>query len=573
MTLLPLLLLSIIILLQIISIWRTKAIISLYKSSIAPIKDYDIQENFTPRFIENFKELSKIDSSKEFEKLCENQRWFTLSIKYIESKIIELDSDEFAGKYNHIGEFLNTPDLILKELIQNQIVKNKVVTKIKNNEISKLELLKIFKQIKNTLANKNEKFDKLQQIEFIGKSKKFSHIVHLINKYLFKSRNSQTEYKVIQEITNQQLNSLQNQIKLNIPVPLYLGLCGTMLGIALGISDITGDSENLNSFTQHVQFAMTASITGIISVLLNNSIFYNRAKLQLEQNKSEFFSFIQTELIPTLSSGIDDSINKLNRQLDNFNEKFSLNINELDKSSKEIIQAANLQNESLKRIEEFDVVQISRNNIKLYQDLASSSNSIEKFAQYLNKLNSFIDNTEKLTSSSNELMSKVNTLNNNSEDFLSKIVNNTEESRIVIQWIQSHFSQLSNREEKFNESISNIDMRFIEGIQKLSHHQQKLLSEVFDNHQNLGSSFYNVFNEYKDKLDSIVESKGINTNSNKDLDKAIENLNATIQSLKQSIDKIPNQKNSSKELLNQIKKYISQTTEKIKNWIVEYTKK
>ena len=278
-------------------------------------------------------------------------------------------------------------------------------------------------------------------------------------------------------------------------------------------------------------------------------------------------------LIPTLSSGIDDSINKLNRQLDNFNEKFSLNINELDKSSKEIIQAANLQNESLKRIEEFDVVQISRNNIKLYQDLASSSNSIEKFAQYLNKLNSFIDNTEKLTSSSNELMSKVNTLNNNSEDFLSKIVNNTEESRIVIQWIQSHFSQLSNREEKFNESISNIDMRFIEGIQKLSHHQQKLLSEVFDNHQNLGSSFYNVFNEYKDKLDSIVESKGINTNSNKDLDKAIENLNATIQSLKQSIDKIPNQKNSSKELLNQIKKYISQTTEKIKNWIVEYTKK
>jgi len=567
MTLLPLFILFTIILMQVISILHTKRIISKYKSSIANSIDYLIKPYFTPRFIGDFTEISRINSSKDFEQLCKNEEWFTSTIQFIESKITDLDSDDYSEKYGHIGEFIDTPDLILEDLIQNQIVKNKFITKIKNNQISKIELLKLFKQIKNTLINKTEKFDKLQKIEFRGENEKFKHIVDLINKYLFKSKNSQTEYKVIQEITNQQLNSLQNQIKLNMPVPLYLGLCGTMLGIAMGISNITGDSGNLDSFTQHVQLAMIASITGILSVLVNNSIFYNKAKVQLEKNKSEFFSLIQTELIPTLSSGIEDSINKLSRQLDNFNEKFSVNINELDKSSKDIVQSANLQNESLKRIEELDVIQISQNNITLFKDLSSSAHSIEKFAQYLNQLNSFIDNTERLTSSSNELMTKVNVLNNNSEDLLSKIVNNTDESRKVIEWIQKHFSTLSEREDTFNESISNIDFQFRDGIQKVSDNQQKTLLEVFKNHEKLGSSFYSVFNDYKEKLDRVVESKGINTNNNKDLDKAIESLNDTIIGLKESIERIPKQNNSSKDLFKQILQYINQTSEKIKKWI------
>ena len=65
-------------------------------------------------------------------------------------------------------------------------------------------------------------------------SRQFERIVSAINNYL-KKNSGAADYSTLKDITDRQTDTLEAQIDALVPVPIYLGICGTVLGIVIGV--------------------------------------------------------------------------------------------------------------------------------------------------------------------------------------------------------------------------------------------------------------------------------------------------------------------------------------------------
>ena len=68
-----------------------------------------------------------------------------------------------------------------------------------------------------------------------SESKIFVKIVESINYYLLKNRGA-TDYAILKDITDRNCDSLEDEIDSTTAVPIYIGLCGTVLGIVFGVA-------------------------------------------------------------------------------------------------------------------------------------------------------------------------------------------------------------------------------------------------------------------------------------------------------------------------------------------------
>ena len=99
---------------------------------------------------------------------------------------------------------------------------------------------------------------------------------------------------MIQDIVDRQINTLEDQIRPLISLPLYLGLMTTMIGIILGLfsmpdlaSAMTGNfekndsllNEGITSLIGGVKIAMIASFIGLgLTTFLSTKIFREAQK-------------------------------------------------------------------------------------------------------------------------------------------------------------------------------------------------------------------------------------------------------------------------------------------------------
>ena len=75
-----------------------------------------------------------------------------------------------------------------------------------------------------------------------------------------------------------------------------------------------------------VSIAMSASFIGLLFTVLN-STYYKTARKNVEIAKNDFYTFIQTELLPILNQSVSSSVFMLHTNLVKFNDNFTVNIN------------------------------------------------------------------------------------------------------------------------------------------------------------------------------------------------------------------------------------------------------
>lgn len=81
------------------------------------------------------------------------------------------------------------------------------------------------------------------------KSKIFQSIVDAINNYLAKNQGA-TDYSTLKDITDRQCDAVEAQIDTTAPVPIYIGLCGTLIGIVLGVGILGYGGGVSNPFSE-----------------------------------------------------------------------------------------------------------------------------------------------------------------------------------------------------------------------------------------------------------------------------------------------------------------------------------
>jgi metal-responsive CopG/Arc/MetJ family transcriptional regulator len=275
------------------------------------------------------------------------------------------------------------------------------------NNFKKLSLFKtIFPQKQEELELQN---DTALEIQSQHKNEIFDNIIFSINRYLNNNKGAVSDYHLIKDIVERNCYAKEEEIQTQIPVPLYLGLAGTMLGILIGIGFLVfsgGLNDLLNSGTDSgakgietllggVALAMISSIIGILLTTLSSHI-NKAAKIDVEKKKDGFLSWIQSELLPNISNDISSALTKMARNLSTFNNTFSQNTQELRTTLSTVNESYRTQADLIQAINKLRINEIASANIEVYDKLKNSTNEIGVFAQYLQNTNEYLKTIQAL---------------------------------------------------------------------------------------------------------------------------------------------------------------------------------
>jgi hypothetical protein len=236
-------------------------------------------------------------------------------------------------------------------------------------------------------------------------------LIKEINNYVVKTKGT-TDFSVIQNKVERKLNMRYDQSMSLLSFPTYLGLMGTFLGVFLGITmfisgfDNAGNisDDSIKNLLSGVLVSMFTSLFGLILTTINNAKAGD-ARAKIEQDKNEFFDYVQTELMPTLNVSLVSAIGKLHNTVDCFEPAFNKVIdkfqrtfdscttafgNNFENNVKAVAGAVKAMGENMDKINE---------NIQYQKELIQTMKSEEVakgMERYITASNGFVSITQSL---------------------------------------------------------------------------------------------------------------------------------------------------------------------------------
>ena len=301
-------------------------------------------------------------------------------------------------------------------------------------------------------------------------------IVKPINSYL-KENKGATDYHIIKDLTDRSCDKIQEEVDSYNPIPLYLGLCGTMLGIIVGIvglwlgggldsllasssqtiTDTNAGSEGVQHLLGGVAIAMVASFAGVLMTIFGTRSTKS-AVASNEEGRNKFLSWIQCNLLPQMSSDVVSTLGGFYKNLNRFNRIFSENSKELRSAFAQIQEAYKSQTEYTKELNKLDIDKAQ---------LAFSA--LGTATQRINDLNVFLRD-------SSSYISKVMSLN----DKLDEADKRTQAIERMGTFFKDEIEQISARKSMLSESVGKIDLALqtaLTGLQTSSTEQVGKLQE------------------------------------------------------------------------------------------------
>lgn len=301
----------------------------------------------------------------------------------------------------------------------------------------------------------------------------FEEIKSSINNYLSSNKGTVSDFHLMKDIVDRNCDAKEEEITTQIPIPLYLGLVGTMVGILVGIGYLwisgglndllsAGSSNNgadgVEALLGGVALAMVASIWGIL-LTTYASMKAKEAKAEVEHNKHQFLSWIQAKLLPNLSNDTAQTLEKMSQNLVAFNNTFSSNTNELGKALSQVNEAVVLQKQLLDAVQKIADKNLAVQNLQLYNALKNSSKEIGTLAEYLENCNDYLINVKALN------------------DKLDASEQRMEMFEEMSKFFKTEISQIEQRKGAISKAVGTVDNKLQEALGKLGDNTSEQIEE------------------------------------------------------------------------------------------------
>lgn len=268
----------------------------------------------------------------------------------------------------------------------------------------------IFKDESSWRLRRNSATDFVDGVEGNGNDI-FESIINSINKYLGNNSGSVIDFGLLKDAVDRHCDSVENDISTQTPIPLYWGLAGTMAGVILGLWDLLSSNailslmgsgvgeisvnaqqaaRGIDSLLSGVAWAMGASICGIVLTTIN-SILFKKCKLEEETGKNSFLAWMQSELLPELPSDTSDALNRLVKNLNEFNSTFASNTTNLGNALNAVNQSYAIQADIIQAVHDMDVMKMAKANVRVLEELKECTDKLEKFNVYLSDIEGYTD--------------------------------------------------------------------------------------------------------------------------------------------------------------------------------------
>lgn len=305
------------------------------------------------------------------------------------------------------------------------------------------------------------------------------NIVNTVNDYLLKNQNAANDFATIKDIVDRNCDAADEEISQRLPVPLYLGLMGTVLGIIIGLfslgSDVTTDTfyMSIGGLLSSIKFAMICSFVGLLLTTILTAWAYRGAKAQLEKQKNDFFSFVQMQLMPSMTQNAASTILTMQQNLTTFNSSFKTNVDEFHEVMTKIEDIFGEQLEVVRDMKTMDIAQIANLNVNVLHELRSSMSEFEKFNQYLSMMNSFVHNTADLNDSVNEQLRRTGAI----EDIIGSLKQNIENNRVVMAMLENFLAKVD-ADEALKHASAELDNTLSTALDEIRQHVQTQITEL-----------------------------------------------------------------------------------------------
>lgn len=315
-----------------------------------------------------------------------------------------------------------------------------------------------------------EDFVNVSQIKVTAKNPTLNEICNALNMYLQKNKGAASDFHLMKDVVERYCDAEEVEISVQQPIPLYLGLMGTMVGIIVGIGFIavsgglssTSLMDNITSLMTCVAIAMAASLVGIFCTTL---ISWNSksATTKVEADKNRFYSWLQTELLPVLSGNAVNALYLLQQNLTTFNQTFQSNISGLDKALAKVVESSKEQTELISLIKDIDIKRVAQANITVLKELKECTGEIAVFNRYLHNVS--------------EYLTAVNELNGNINEHL----NRTHAIEQMGEFFEREINQVQAREQYINQVVANVDNVLRRTVESLEESTRERITALRNN--------------------------------------------------------------------------------------------
>lgn len=301
-------------------------------------------------------------------------------------------------------------------------------------------------------------------IETSHKNSILSTIFNSINNYL--SNNKGKDFHLMKDIVDRNCDAAEEEIHTQIPVPLYLGLVGTMAGILIGVGCLVvsgsleallgegtanNSAEGVKTLLEGVAIAMISSILGIILTTCGSNKA-KTAKAEVERNKNTFLSWLQSELLPTMDDSITHTLETMAANLTEFNKTFTDNTTNLGTALAKVNESYRLQTDLIAAVNKIQEGRTAATNLQLLAKLIESSEQIGQLAEYLQNTNDYLANVKALN------------------DKLDASEQRTKAIEEMATFFKSEISQVEQRKEAISKAVGTVDSILEERLRKLADH-------------------------------------------------------------------------------------------------------
>jgi hypothetical protein len=301
-------------------------------------------------------------------------------------------------------------------------------------------------------------------------------IIRSVNTYLIRNKGAISDFNLLRDIIQRNLDTVEEEINMTMPIPVYLGLMGTMAGIILGLfalPDIGSEEflkgSGINNLIGGVKIAMIASFVGLLFTVSNSGWKFKGAKSFVEQQKNDFFTFLQTELLPVLTENVNAGIIGLNRNVERFGASFNENVKQLEGLMNKNYDSLMAQQSAVEAFQKMDISQIANFNIKVLSEIKQSVDALERLGYALKNVDGFVANSKALVERTNNVV-----------DLSEKIVEILNETKQLQLFLNSHFYALEERGQIINDTVVKMDDVIDKSLKGLEEHIYERIKAVRD---------------------------------------------------------------------------------------------
>ena len=365
----------------------------------------------------------------------------------------------------------------------------------------------------------------------LHRDNEYRDVIVSTNSYLLKNKGVASDFGILQDICDRRVNSEDAELSESISTPLYLGLCGTFVGIVCGLLGFWRSGvTSMDNILVGVSIAMTASLLGLVLTLINKIGVYPKVSAKVEKYKNSYYDFIQRELMPSLSLGVAGSLASFKDVLGSFISKFGNNISGYAETARLMNQNLESEHAVLQEINNLNISQASRTIAQSFATLKDSSEDLAKFREYQIALNTTMDKASQVTSRMESIIGSF-------EEFISSLnrIATQAEATNALQTqfkesLETHFPTIKEHEVIWREQIDELGKDAKKSSEELQGYL-KSSSEYIRNFVGDNTTFLSGLLDMKGAVEAVKQNS-VQQASN------FEAYRASMESLKASIDKL-----------------------------------